>query len=254
MKKLMSIGEVSKIKNISVKSLRYYADIGILPPAYVNPQSGYRYYSIEQLFILDLISICLELDIPLKQFKNYLNTQGEVDIGNLLIDGQKIAAEKMRKLQSSVHLLEAISKHIQHSEELKQKKAKRIEVKPKRFFLTMAWNGDITDYKTISTNYTKLYKQSKTLNLGDSFNQGIIYIYKDATIQANVFIEISQYYSGIDNLLVIEESLFECQRLNVKELLQYAEKSFTQTTIIKELIELNVNPQQIQVEVEKQLS
>ena len=41
---LLSIGEAAKLKQVSVKSLRYYETIGILKPAYVDPSSGYRYY------------------------------------------------------------------------------------------------------------------------------------------------------------------------------------------------------------------
>ena len=52
---LLSIGEASKLKNVSIKALRYYEKIGIFKPAYIDPQSGYRYYSPAQLFDLDVI-------------------------------------------------------------------------------------------------------------------------------------------------------------------------------------------------------
>lgn len=48
MKNLYSIGEVSKIKGITIKALRYYHKMGILEPSYIDESSGYRYYSIEQ--------------------------------------------------------------------------------------------------------------------------------------------------------------------------------------------------------------
>ncbi|RND01213.1 MerR family DNA-binding transcriptional regulator [Lysinibacillus halotolerans] len=53
--KLYSIGEVSKLMNISIKALRYYDKIGLFKPAYVDPNSNYRYYSDFQLYRLDLI-------------------------------------------------------------------------------------------------------------------------------------------------------------------------------------------------------
>ena len=37
---LLSIGEVSRMKGVSPKSLRYYEQLGILTPAHVDPQSG----------------------------------------------------------------------------------------------------------------------------------------------------------------------------------------------------------------------
>ena len=66
MENLLSIGELAKIRNVNVQSLRYYEKLGILIPAYVNPESGYRYYSLEQIMILDTIILCVDLGIPLK--------------------------------------------------------------------------------------------------------------------------------------------------------------------------------------------
>ena len=46
---MLSIGEFSNICRVSTKTLRYYAEIGLLLPSEVNPENGYRYYAIEQL-------------------------------------------------------------------------------------------------------------------------------------------------------------------------------------------------------------
>ena len=46
---MLSIGEFSNICKVSAKTLRYYAEIGLLEPSEVNPDNGYRYYAIEQL-------------------------------------------------------------------------------------------------------------------------------------------------------------------------------------------------------------
>ena len=54
-KRYFSIGEVSKLKDVTIKALRYYHDIGLLTPAYINPENGYRYYTINQFFYLDII-------------------------------------------------------------------------------------------------------------------------------------------------------------------------------------------------------
>jgi len=46
---VLSIGEFSKICGVSTKTLRYYDEIGLINPDEINAESGYRYYSIEQL-------------------------------------------------------------------------------------------------------------------------------------------------------------------------------------------------------------
>ena len=57
MKGYLSIGKVSKAKNVSIKSLRYYDEIGIFKPALTDHKTGYRYYKADQLYILDAISL-----------------------------------------------------------------------------------------------------------------------------------------------------------------------------------------------------
>lgn len=76
MNNFLSIGELAKLRNVNVQSLRYYEKLGILVPAYINPENGYRYYSLDQIMILDTIILCIDLGIPLKDLKNYVNTEG----------------------------------------------------------------------------------------------------------------------------------------------------------------------------------
>ena len=47
---LYSIGEAAEILGISVQTLRYYDKIKLLEPAYINPNTGYRYYPPYFLF------------------------------------------------------------------------------------------------------------------------------------------------------------------------------------------------------------
>ena len=65
----MTIGEVAKVKQVSIKALRYYEKIGILKPAYCDPNTGYRYYKNEQMLAIDMIKFLQILDIPLKNIR-----------------------------------------------------------------------------------------------------------------------------------------------------------------------------------------
>jgi DNA-binding transcriptional MerR regulator len=61
----LSIGEMSKLTGAGIQALRYYERKNILKPAYTDPDSGYRYYSYEQLYFVQKIINCVNLDIPL---------------------------------------------------------------------------------------------------------------------------------------------------------------------------------------------
>ena len=94
----LSIGKVAKQKNISIKALRYYDEIGIFVPAYINPKTNYRYYTKEQLPILDAVNLCLKLGIPLKTLPAYINND-TFDFSALLSDTRKLAEEKIQGIQ-----------------------------------------------------------------------------------------------------------------------------------------------------------
>lgn len=57
MKNLFSIGEISKLQNISRQTLIFYDKIGLFCPAYTDSNNGYRYYSSSQIDYLDTICI-----------------------------------------------------------------------------------------------------------------------------------------------------------------------------------------------------
>lgn len=96
MKEFFQIGEISKIFNISVKTIRYYSDIGILPPAYINPDTGYRYYSIDQFVYIDIIRNYRKMGISLEKISDIMAGEFEVkDIVNLVEDQIKVIDEKI---------------------------------------------------------------------------------------------------------------------------------------------------------------
>lgn len=69
------IGEVSKLCNISIKTLRYYDEIELLMPEKIDPYSGYRYYSNKQLTLVLVIKHFKEAGFPLKEIKQLLGRE-----------------------------------------------------------------------------------------------------------------------------------------------------------------------------------
>ncbi|MGR6018176.1 MerR family DNA-binding transcriptional regulator [Bacillus paranthracis] len=53
--KRFTIGEMAKMHNIAESTLRYYDEKGIFHPSTVDPQTNYRYYTIDQFSLLDTI-------------------------------------------------------------------------------------------------------------------------------------------------------------------------------------------------------
>jgi DNA-binding transcriptional MerR regulator len=70
---MFSVGEFSKIAQVSGRLLRYYDQIGLLKPAHIDHNSGYRYYRANQLPQLNRILALKELGLSLEQIARLLN-------------------------------------------------------------------------------------------------------------------------------------------------------------------------------------
>lgn len=98
-KELFSIGEVSKMFHISISSLRHYELKGILTPAYISPESGYRYYGTEQFEVLNTIRYLRALDMPLAEIEDFLEKKDVERIEEKLIQQRRIVLNKKKELE-----------------------------------------------------------------------------------------------------------------------------------------------------------
>ena len=68
----LTIGEFATLTHLSVRTLRRYHEAGLLEPATVDPLTGYRYYSRDQIPPAQVIHRLRELDVPLAEVKAIL--------------------------------------------------------------------------------------------------------------------------------------------------------------------------------------
>lgn len=66
------IGEFSKLSKVTVKTLRYYGDIGLFPPAHTDAETGYRYYTSEQIGALNEILRFRSMGLPIEDIAHIL--------------------------------------------------------------------------------------------------------------------------------------------------------------------------------------
>lgn len=67
--KYYSIGEMAKLTNLSIQTLRYYDQIDLFKPSYVDKKSNYRYYKDSQLYYLDIIKSLKHIGTSLEEIK-----------------------------------------------------------------------------------------------------------------------------------------------------------------------------------------
>lgn len=106
-----TVKEVSEITGISIRTLHYYDEIGLLKPTKVN-EAGYRFYDEKALEKLQQILFFREFDLPLKDIQSIMD-HPTLDRTQILLSQKKMLERKQERLgriiKSIEHLLEGES-------------------------------------------------------------------------------------------------------------------------------------------------
>lgn len=145
-----SIGEMSKLNKISIQTLRYYDQIGLLKPIYVDENSNYRYYSIDQFSQLDLIKYLKYLGMPLKDIKTKLSNTDE---------------EMLDLLNSKIHLVNEKILELQTVKRMLSKKKEVLENAMKECQTGIVFRKHISKRNILYMNYEDNIEQKQAMDL-----------------------------------------------------------------------------------------
>ena len=79
----MTTGELARIMGITKETLFHYDEIGLFCPQVVK-ENRYRYYSVDQIELLDTILLLKELGIPLKEIRSLLEKRTPEKVAHFL--------------------------------------------------------------------------------------------------------------------------------------------------------------------------
>ncbi|GGP50077.1 Cd(II)/Pb(II)-responsive transcriptional regulator [Shewanella saliphila] len=94
----MKISELASIAQVSVKTIRYYEQIGLLS-APNRTNNGYRFYQAKDIETLTFIRRCRELNIALDDIKRLVDTQQDPKSSCALVDN--IIAQQLARIQQT---------------------------------------------------------------------------------------------------------------------------------------------------------
>src|ERR1700754_2336737 len=109
MDELMPIGRFSRLCWLSIKALRVYDETGLLHPAHVDPDSGYRYYTPDQAATARGIAPLRTLDMPLASIREVL-AEPDPDRVRDLLDGYRLVLEQ--RIDRHRHMLNRVETFI----------------------------------------------------------------------------------------------------------------------------------------------
>lgn len=105
----MQIKEFAEMTGVSVRTLHYYDQIGLLRPARVDNDSGYRYYDEASLLLMQQILFYRELDFPLKDICRILSSPN-FDAQQALAEQRKLLSFKKERLERLIAAIDAATK------------------------------------------------------------------------------------------------------------------------------------------------
>jgi DNA-binding transcriptional MerR regulator len=98
----LSIGDFSRATHMTIKTLRHYHRIGLLEPAEIDPDTGYRRYAVEQLPVAQVIRRFRDLGMPLEEIQGVLSAS-DLDTRNQRITAHLRHLEReLDRTQSAV--------------------------------------------------------------------------------------------------------------------------------------------------------
>lgn len=92
-------GEMAKLFHMNIRTLRYYDEIGILKPEYVDQETKYRYYSTNQFERLNTIRYLRALDVSLAKISEFFAEKDVDTILSIFKEQREIVINKQKQLE-----------------------------------------------------------------------------------------------------------------------------------------------------------
>jgi DNA-binding transcriptional MerR regulator len=105
---LMPIGRFSRLTGLTVKALRHYDELGLLRPASVDPDTGYRSYVASQVPLAEAIRTLRRLEVPLDDISALLVANDPAEVRRLLVDHQRRTAVRSAELKAILQGLQPL--------------------------------------------------------------------------------------------------------------------------------------------------
>ena len=206
-KNFISIGELSKMTGVNAKSIRYYEKIGVLPPAYIDPDNAYRYYTYSQISLVYAIQFYISLGIPLNEILNFVDKEsGAINYKAQIIYGAKVAKKKIQQLEKEIQRTAFLIKELERTDRIRTVDEPVRDNFPEKICWVQEIGGKLTEqlyYSTLKHTWAEIKNAGISIGseTGILYINGKCYVFADVHISGDVFREViripAQSYQSI---------------------------------------------------------
>lgn len=219
----MHIREFAKLTGVSVRTLHYYDEIGLLNPSFVDEQNGYRSYDERSLERMQEILFYRELDFSLKSiaeilsFPNYNKSKALTEQKRLLTLKKERLERLILALDSAVKGENVLNMHLFDNSEFEKAREKYAHEAMEKwgdtnsykeyaekisFYSKQKWNTINSDMSSIFSEFAKAMKNGK--NPSDSSVQAIVTKWKEF-ITENYYLCNNDILSGLGEMYINDD-------------------------------------------------
>ncbi len=229
---LISIGKMAALNRLSISTLRLYDEKGLLKPRYIDPQTGYRYYSINQNARLDVIVYMKELGMSLSQIVQALQKEDVSLIEEILSQKNEQIHQQMRELKAQHDAVERAILSIERYRKSPVTGTLSLEYIDRRY----AWgipcranfySDDVHSYED-ALRELRLYLEEAGFTQIHSYNTGTSILQgdfeADRFVPERIFL-LANRREEIPGLQVVESGMYACVYLdNFDDEIHYARR------------------------------
>lgn len=210
MNRYFTISKFARLRGIDINSLRYYERLGILVPAYTDPRTRYRYYTVEQLSALDMILLCINLGVPLRELKGYFDESGRFQNRALFEEGKRRTQEKIRELEGSLRSIEHTLNYLEETGRYTQKNTPYLRPIPQRRLVAAPYDGSMEDVNALETAFAALNAYARDRQLYPVLPMGMLCRFTGEGFTRAVYWEISEPLSADERIVELPEGSYRC--------------------------------------------
>lgn len=196
----LTIGKMAGLNRISEQTLRLYDKMGLMPPAGVNTENGYRYYTIGQSAELDLIQYYQRIGFSLKDIHAKLLSPDAGQINHQLRQRSEELSREIHHLEKCRRSIETTLKNYQYYQSLPKGNSPFLEYLPENRIITFHTGENLLeiDYERYEYHLCQFKNYLMDINLDVPLLGSV------GTIIRKKYLESNQLFSS-EMFLILDE-------------------------------------------------
>lgn len=216
MNKYLTISEFAGLRNVNINSIRYYEKQKILLPAWIDPETKYRYYLPEQMNVLDAILLCIRLGIPLKDLKQYVDADGKLDEKRIFEQGKELLQKRLSSITRGLEITQFNLDTLEENQKYSHETTVYTREIGERHLLVTPFYGKWDDLIQKEKCVMELFHDAQKADMAPVFPAGIFVHYDVQPARFSFYIQVLRPLVSHEKIVTVPAGPFLCFQADLK--------------------------------------